>query len=99
MVWLGQKLCRIEEAVQCLFYFHHEAERELFSYAGEKQCNVYSTFIIKQNMNYFPMQVLYKVLLARHSSKPAGHRGFMQTTIDDVEIFAMAYAWLQKGMA
>ena len=27
----------------------------------KKRFNVYSTFIIKQNVNYFPMQVLHKV--------------------------------------
>jgi hypothetical protein len=50
-------------------------------------------------MNYFPKQVLHRVLLARHGSKPAGHWVVMQTTIADVEIFAMAYAWSQKGVA
>ena len=65
----------------------------------KKRFNVYSTFIIKQNVNYFPMQVLHKVLIARHGSKPAGHWVVMQTTIADVEIFAMAYAWSQKGVA
>ena len=97
MVWICRKLCRIEEAVQCLFYFHHKAELELFSYAGEKWCYVYSSYIIKRIMNYFPKQVLHRVLLARHGSKPAGHWVVMQTTIADVEIFAMAYAWSQKG--
>ena len=51
----------------------------------KKWCNVYSTFIIKQNVNYFPMQVLHKVLLARHGFKPAGHWVVMQITIADVK--------------
>jgi hypothetical protein len=65
----------------------------------KKRFNVYSTFIIKQNVNYYPMQVLHKVLLARHGSKPAGHWVVMQTTIAGVELIAMAYAWSQKGVA
>jgi hypothetical protein len=60
----------------------------------KKRCNVYSPFIMKQNVNYFPMQVLHKVLLTRHGPKPAGHWVVMQATIADVEIFAMVYAWL-----
>ena len=65
----------------------------------KKRFNVYSTFIIKQNVNYFPMQVLHTVLLARHGSKPAGHWVVMQTKIAGVELIAMAYAWSQKGIA
>jgi hypothetical protein len=56
----------------------------------KKRFNVYSTF---------PMQVLHKVLLARHGSKPAGHWVVIQTTIAGVELIAMAYAWYQKGIA
>ncbi len=44
------------------------------------------------------MQVLLKVLLARHGSKPAGHWVVMQATIAGVELIAMAYAWSQKGI-
>jgi hypothetical protein len=65
----------------------------------KKRFNVYSTFIIKQNVNYFPMQVLHKILIARHGSKPAGHWVVMQTTIAGVDLIAMAYAWSQKGVA
>jgi hypothetical protein len=64
----------------------------------KKRFNVYLTFIIKQNVNYYPMQVLHKVLLARHGSKPVGHWAVMQTTIAGVELIAMAYAWSQKGV-
>ena len=45
------------------------------------------------------MQVLHKVFLARHDSEPADHWVVMQTTVADVEVFAMAYAWSQKGVA
>ena len=65
----------------------------------KKRFNVYLTFIIKQNVNYFPKQVLHKVLLAGHRSKPVGHWVVMQVTIAGVELIAMAYAWSQKGIA
>ena len=65
----------------------------------KRRCGVYSTFIVKQNIKYFPMQVLYKILLARHGSRPAGHWVVMQSKIADVELFAMAYAWSQRGVA
>ena len=58
-----------------------------------KHSNVYSTLIIKQHVTNFPLQVLHKVLLARNSSKPEGHWVVMQTTIADVEVFTMPYAW------
>ena len=63
----------------------------------KKHCNIYSTFIIKQNMNYFSMWVLNKVLLARHGSKHEGHWVVTETTLADVEVIAMAHAWSQKG--
>ena len=70
--------------------------RKLFETEEEVQC----LFDIHyQNVNYFPMQVLHKVLLARHGSKPAGHWVVMQATIARVELIAVAYAWSQKGVA
>jgi hypothetical protein len=50
-----------------------------------KKCfNVYSTFIVKQNINHFSIQVLHRILFARHGSKPAGHWVVTQTTIAGV---------------
>jgi hypothetical protein len=65
----------------------------------KKHFNVYSTFFIKQNVNYFPMRVLYKILIARHGSKPVGHLVVMQTAMAGVELITIAYAWSQKGVA
>lgn len=47
----------------------------------------------------FPMQVLYAILVARFGSRPAGHWVVMQANIGEVDVFAMAYAWSQKGVA
>jgi hypothetical protein len=56
----------------------------------KKHCKVYSNFIIKQNVNYFPMQVIHKVLLASHESKPVSHRVIIQMTTAGAELFVMA---------
>ena len=57
---------------------------------------IYSTFIVKQNLNYFPMQVLHAILVARYSKRPAGHWVTMKATISGVDLYVMAYAWSQK---
>ena len=65
-----------------------------------KKClGLYSTFIIKQNVQYFPMKILHAVLVARHGSRPAGHWVVMQANIGGVELYVMAYAWSSKGVA
>ncbi|KAL7554128.1 hypothetical protein ACHAWF_017536 [Thalassiosira exigua] len=65
----------------------------------KKVLGIHSTFIVKQNVNYFPMKVLHAVLVARYPQRPAGHWVVMKTTISGVNIFVMAYAWSQKGIA
>lgn len=65
----------------------------------KKRLGLYSTFIIKQNVQYFPMKILHAVLVARHGSRPAGHWVVMQANIGGVELYVMAYAWSSKGVA
>ncbi|KAL7549478.1 hypothetical protein ACHAWF_012745 [Thalassiosira exigua] len=64
-----------------------------------KRLGVFSTFIVKQNLNYFPMQVLHAVLRARYPRQTAGHWVVMKTTISGVDLFIMAYAWSNRGVA
>lgn len=47
----------------------------------------------------FPMQVLHAILVARFGSRPAGHWVVMQAYIEEVDVFAMADAWAQMGVA
>ncbi len=60
---------------------------------------IHSTFIVKQNLNYFPMQVLHSILLARFPRHPAGHWVVMKAKISGINIFIMAYAWSNKGIS
>jgi Transposase IS4 len=64
-----------------------------------KEFGVYSTFIVKGHTLYFPMAALHSVLVARHGTRPAGHWVTMTTTISEVTIHAIAYAWSQKGVS
>lgn len=64
-----------------------------------KRFGVHSTWIIKNNQTLFPMEALKKVMTARHGAKPAGHWVTMTTKIAGVNMFAVAFAWSQKGMA
>ena len=61
--------------------------------------NVHSTFIIKQHTNYYPMQVLARILKARHGDRPAGHWVTMRAVISGVPLTAIAYAWSNKDVA
>ena len=61
--------------------------------------SAHSSWIIKQNQNWFPMKALYAVLKARHKDRPAGHWVTFHTTISGVELIAMAYAWSQRGIS
>ena len=45
------------------------------------------------------MQVLHAILVARYSKRPAGHWVTMKATISGVDLYVMAYAWSQKGVA
>jgi hypothetical protein len=64
-----------------------------------KRLGVHSTFVIKNNTNYFPMAILHSILTARHKNRPAGHWVVMKTFISDVKVLAIAYAWSQKGVS
>ena len=50
------------------------------------------TFIIKQNLNYFPIKLIHAILSSRFGTHPAGHWMVVQTTIDGVDLYVMAYA-------
>jgi hypothetical protein len=45
------------------------------------------------------MQPLRGVLKARYGNHPAGHWVVFQATISDVKVFALAYAWSQRGVS
>ena len=45
-----------------------------------KQFEVYSTWIIKNNTEFFPMKVLHSILKARFGDSPAGHWVVMKAT-------------------
>jgi hypothetical protein len=69
--------------------------------AVELKCRlqVHSTWIVRQNNQFYPMRALHAVLKARHGGHPAGHWVVMRTTIGGVKLFALAYAWSQKGVS
>ena len=60
---------------------------------------VHSSWIIKQNQQWFPMKPLYAVLKARIKDQPAGHWVTFQATISGVSLIAMAYAWSPRGIS
>jgi hypothetical protein len=60
---------------------------------------VHSTWIIKNNTSFFPKGALLAVLLARHGNRPAGNWVTFTTEIGGVTLYAMAYAWSQKGIS
>lgn len=64
-----------------------------------KKFKVHSTWIVKGNTAFFPMKVLHRLLLGRHGVRPAGHWTTMTTTISDVNVIVMAYAWSQRGVS
>src|SRR6056300_842834 len=45
----------------------------------KKRLDVYSTFIVKQNQQYYPMEVLHAILMARYGDRPGGHWVVMKT--------------------
>jgi hypothetical protein len=64
-----------------------------------KRKKVHSTFIIKNNQTFFLMQPLHAVLKARYGNHPTGLWVVFQATINDVKVFALAYAWIQRGVS
>ncbi len=66
----------------------------------KQKLNIYSTFIIKQNVQYFPLQVIQRVMRTRNrQGRPAGRHAVMKATISGVDLFLLAYAWSNKRMA
>lgn len=64
-----------------------------------RRLDVHSTWIIKQNSHLFPMKALNAILKARFKDRPAGHWVVMRTEIGEVKMFAIAFAWSQKGIS
>jgi Transposase IS4 len=64
-----------------------------------KRMGVHSSFVVKNNMDFFPMKPLHSILKARHADRPAGHWVTMTATISEVPLIALAYAWSQKGVS
>ncbi len=65
----------------------------------KKRLGVYSTFVVKQNVDYFPMIPLCSVLKARYGDRPAGHWVVFCTELSGVKVLAIAYAWSQTSIA
>ena len=66
----------------------------------KKKLGIYSTFIIKQNKQYCPLQVIQKILRARtKDGQAAGRHVVMKATISDVDLFLLAYAWSNQRVA
>jgi hypothetical protein len=63
-----------------------------------KRCGVHSTWIIKQNQQWFPMKALNAVMKARFEQRPAGHWVTFTTEVAGVNLLAIAYAWSQRGV-
>jgi hypothetical protein len=64
-----------------------------------KRFQVHSTFIVKGNINFFPVRALHAILKARFGERPAGHSVVMETVVSGVKVFAMAYAWSHRGVS
>ena len=61
---------------------------------------VFSTFIIKQNLQYCPLQVIQQIMQARNKNgRRAGRHVVMKATIAGVDLFLLAYAWSNKRAA
>ena len=61
---------------------------------------VYSTFIIKQNVQYCPLQVIQRIMQVRNKQgRRAGRHVVMKATIGGVDLFLLAYAWSNKRAA
>jgi len=59
-----------------------------------KKFGIFSTFIIKQNVQYCPLQVIQRIMKARNKSgRQAGRHVVMKATISGVDLFLLAYAW------
>ena len=64
-----------------------------------KRLGLHSTFVVKGNTLLFPMKAMYHVLKARHGPHRAGQWVVFRSTIAEVPIFAVAYAWSKRGVS
>ncbi len=60
---------------------------------------VHSTWVIKQNSDFFPMAAIHSVLTARCGDKPAGHWVVFKTTINGIKLAAIGYAWSHSSVS
>jgi hypothetical protein len=66
----------------------------------KNKLGVFSTFIIKQNIQYCPLQVIQQVMQARNTDgHRAGRHVVMKATISGVDLFLLAYAWSNQRAA
>ncbi len=60
---------------------------------------VHTTWIIKQNQQWFPMKPLHAVLKAHFKDRPDGHWVTFTTEISGIKLIAVAYTWSQRGVS
>ena len=66
----------------------------------KNKLNVYSTFIIKQNVQYCPLDIIKRILQSRNTKgNRAGRHVVMKANISGVDLFLLAYAWSNKRAA
>ena len=66
----------------------------------KNKLGIFSTFIIKQNKQYCPLQVIHRIMRARYSNgRCAGKHVVMKAKISGVDLFLLAYAWSNQRMA
>jgi hypothetical protein len=66
----------------------------------KNRLNVYSTFIIKQNVQYCPLDVIKRILQSRNKKgNRSGRHVVMKANISGVDLFLLAYAWSNKRAA
>ncbi len=65
----------------------------------KKHFNVESTWVVKQNVDYFPVVPFCAVLKVLYGDRPAGHWVVFKTEISSVRLLAIAYAWSQTSIA
>jgi hypothetical protein len=66
----------------------------------KNKMNIFSTFVIKQNVQYCPLDVIKCILQTRNKSgHQAGKHVVMKACISGVDLFLLAYAWSNKRAA
>lgn len=64
---------------------------------AKKLFNVDGQYIVKENSNMFPKEVLCAVMANRYPTHSEGHWVVMDAIISDVPLIAMVYHWSNKG--